>query len=315
MRDPLSRDFSALQSTQDSWIHRVRENFHQLLAPARIFSSAANGAPLHLLSFERSETSGSARTASLLTHAALLSGILLLNFSSRVPGPPGPPPDPIPRLGLTFFPIPEDSHFGRPSLGKKSGGGEEDPRPARHGLLPPGSFMPLAPPRLPLKAESALAVPVSVLDPNAPQFPAPVTDIGLSWMKEDSDSAGPGRNHGMGSGKNGGVGDDDGPGAGQGEAYNGRYANVASLPSCAYCPDPEYTDEAREAKLQGHVLLKVLVGADGRASQVRIVQGIGLGLDERAAQAIRGWKFVPGQDASRRPVSAWITVEAIFRLF
>ena len=315
MRDPLSRDFSALQPAQDSWIHRVRDNFQQLLTPARIFPSAANGAPLHLISFRRSVITGGARTASLLTHAVLLSGILLMNFSSRVQGPPGPRPVLIPHESPTFFPVPEDSHFGRPSLGKKSGGGEVDLRPARHGLLPPGSFQPLAPPRLPLKAEAALAVPVSVLDLNAPQLPAPVTDLGLPWMKKDSDSAGPGKNRGIGPGKNGGVGDDDGPGAGQGVAYNGPYANVVCLPRCAYCPDPQYTDEAREAKLQGKVTLQVLVGADGRAAQVRIVQGIGLGLDERAALAIRGWKFVPAQDAGRRAVPAWVTVEAIFRLF
>jgi periplasmic protein TonB len=311
MRDPLLRDFSAFQASQESWIHRVRENFLQLLTPARIFPTAANGAPLHLLSLKRSE----ARAASLLTHAALLSGILLLNFSSRIPRPPRPGPDLIPPQSLTFFPVPDDSQFGRPSLGKKSGGGEEDPKPARHGFLPPGSSMPLAPPRLPVNNEPILPVPMSVLDLNAPQLPAPVTNLGLPWMKNDSDSAGPGKNHGIGAGKNGGIGDDDGPGAGQGGAYDGPYANVLSMPRCAYCPDPQYTDEAREAKLQGKVTLQVLVGADGRPAEIRIVQGIGLGLDERAAQAIRTWKFVPAQDAARRPFPTWVTVEAIFRLF
>jgi protein TonB len=63
------------------------------------------------------------------------------------------------------------------------------------------------------------------------------------------------------------------------------------------------------------VTLQVLVGADGRAAQIRIVQGIGMGLDERAEQAIRGWKFVPAQDAARHPVAHWVTVEAVFRLF
>lgn len=315
MRDPLSRDFSALQPSQDSWVHRVRDNFHQLLTPARIFPLSANGAPLHLLSLKRSETLGGARAVSLLTHAALLCAILLLKFTSHGPLDKGKILELASHSGLTYFQVPDDSRFGRPSLGKKGGGGEEDPRPARHGFLPPGSSVPLAPPRLPLKEESALPVPVSVLDLNAPKFSAPVTDIGLPWMKEDSDSAGPGKDHGIGSGKHGGVGDGDGPDAGQGEAYNGRYANVVSLPRCAYCPDPQYTDEASEAKLQGKVTLQVLVSADGRAAEVRIVQGIGLGLDERAAQTIRNWKFVPAQDAGCRPIPAWVTVEAVFRLF
>lgn len=315
MRDPLSRDFSSFRQSQDSWLRRFRENFRQLFTPARIFPSSANGAPLHVLSFRRSETAGGARTASLLTHLALVFGILLLHFSTHVPGDSSVGPETIRHRGLTFFRAPADGQFGRPSLGKKSGGGEEDTRPARHGFLAPGSSMPLAPPRRPMDAQPVLPVTASVFDSNAPQFAMPVTNLGIPWMKNDSDSAGPGKNHGFGSGKKGGMGDDEGPGAGQGEAYNGLYANAASLPSCAYCPDPQYTDEAREAKLQGKVTLRVLVGADGRAAQIRIVQGIGLGLDERAAQAIRSWKFVPAHDAGRHTVPAWVTVETIFRLF
>jgi len=111
------------------------------------------------------------------------------------------------------------------------------------------------------------------------------------------------------------MGDEEGPGAGHGTADGGPYANVLSLPQCAYCPDPQYSDEAREAKLQGAVTMLVLVGTDGRASQIRVARGIGLGLDDRAVQAIRGWKFVPALDASRRAVPVWVTVEAVFRLF
>jgi protein TonB len=86
-------------------------------------------------------------------------------------------------------------------------------------------------------------------------------------------------------------------------------------PVARTAPIRKYTDEAREAKLQGKVTLRVLVSVDGRASQIRIVQGIGLGLDERAEQAIRGWRFVPARDGARHLVPAWVTVEAVFRLF
>jgi len=131
-------------------------------------------------------------------------------------------------------------------------------------------------------------------------------------MKNNSDSTGPGKKHSIGAG--GGMGDDEGPGAGRGDSYGGPYANVATLPQCVYCPDPQYTDEAREAKLQGKVTLRVLVSAGGRAAQVQIIQGIGMGLDERAMETVRGWKFVAARDAARRNVPAWITIELIFRL-
>jgi len=315
MRDPLLRSFSSLPSSSDSWFLRVRDNLRQLFTAAPLFPSSANGAPIHLPGFKTSATAGRARTLSFIVHVGLLAGILLLNIQSRTQRIARTGPELVARDAPKYFPPSAAATFGRPSLGKTSGGGEDDPRPARHGLLAPGSSIPLAPPRLPQNPHPELPVPVAVFDVNAPQFSKLISDLGLPWMKDDSNSAGPGKRHGIGAGKNGGMGDDDGPGAGQGEAYNGAYANVLSSPKCAYCPDPTYTDEAREARLQGAVTLVVLVGADGRASQIRIVRGIGLGLDERAVQAIRGWKFVPALDASRRAVPSWVTVEAVFRLF
>ena len=160
-----------------------------------------------------------------------------------------------------------------------------------------------------------MPVPPTIFDPAAAPVLTSVNKIGLPWMKDDTGSPGPGDSDTIGSSSGRTMGDGlrDGPG-GRGESLT-RYREGVTLPRCAYCPDPQYTDEAREAKLQGKVTLQVLVGADGRAAQIRILQGIGLGLDERAAQAIRGWKFVPAQDAGRRPVPAWVTVEAVFRLF
>jgi periplasmic protein TonB len=313
MRDPLSRCFSSLQSSSDSWFLRVRENLRQLFTAVPLFPSSANGAPIHLLACRSASLTRGARTASVVAHVAILCGILLVGVPSRVHKASSPGKDPGARAPFTFYPLPGASKFGRPSAGKSTGGGEDDPRPAKHGLLAPGSSFPLAPPRIPQNPLPELPVPAAVFDAKAPPFSKLVNELGLPWMKDESDSPGPGKKHGIGSGIDGGMGDEEGPGAGQ--ADGGPYANVLSLPKCAYCPDPQYSDEAREAKLQGAVTLLVLVGADGRASQIRIVRGIGLGLDDRAVQAIRGWKFVPALDASRRAVRAWVTVEAVFRLF
>jgi protein TonB len=82
-----------------------------------------------------------------------------------------------------------------------------------------------------------------------------------------------------------------------------------------YCPQPGYTEEARKAKLQGKLLLQVLVGADGRARRVRILQGLGMGLDEQAAETVRGWRFSPARDARKHPVATWVTIETRFQLY
>lgn len=315
MRDPLSREFSALQRSQDSWIRRVRENCRQLFTPARVFPSSANGAPLHLLRLGSSPHASRAQSFSFLTHVALITALAFMAIHSKTfMDPPGISPPKIVEH-LTF-----PAHFFAPSTdttpdpGSGSGGGRV-PIPATTGNLLPTSSIQLVRPSLPPKQDENMPVPPTIFDPAAAPVLTSINKIGLPWMKDDTGSPGPGDSDTIGSRNGHTMGDGlrDGPG-GQGESQLRYHAGV-TLPRCAYCPDPQYTDEAREAKLQGKVTLQVLVGADGRAAEIRIVQGIGLGLDERAAQAIHGWKFVPAQDAGRRAVPAWVTVEAIFRLF
>jgi len=171
----------------------------------------------------------------------------------------------------------------------------------------------LAPPRLPDNANHALPIATTIFDAQAPAVVEQQNDVGLPWMVDKTNSGGSG-DRGIGTGKEGGMGDGEGPGGGQGGSGQ-SYSRGVSLPTCFTCPYPIYTDEARQTKIQGTVTLRVLVGTDGRASDIRVVRGIGFGLDERAAQTVRGWKFKPARDASQHPVAAWITVEAVFRLF
>jgi periplasmic protein TonB len=314
MRDPLSRLFSFSRSSPDSWLHRVGDNIYQVLAPVRAFPSSANGAPLHLLTGPRIRVADRSRTISFLMHALLVAGIVYLGAHPPIAEPTGTRVEIPLHHPLTFVPPTGLADFGHASLGIKSGGGENDSRPARHGLLAPPPSMPILPPRQAVKDNPELPVLSSVFAANAPQVPLAITNLGLPWMKENPNTAGPGKDHGFGSGQEGGMGDEAGPGAGQGDTYNGPYGNRISLPACAYCPDPQYTDAAREAKLQGKVTLRVLVGADGRASQIQVIQGIGMGLDERAGQSVQTWRFVPAHDGAHRAVPMWVTIEVVFRL-
>jgi len=315
MRDPLSREFDSLQQSQDSWFHRVRDNFHQLFTPTRGFPSSANGAPIHFLKWERSPRAGCAQSASLVTHAAIISALAIVAMH-----PPGPKRDPVPpgQKISNYFPLPAkllDSLRGQDPSGGSGHGSGHDLLPATQGNPPPRSSIQILKPTLPQNRNLQLPTPPTILDASAPRILAAVDNMGLPWMPDPNNSSGRGRGHTIGDGPAGdSIGDTPGDGIGQ-DPTPGFYKPGTTLPSCAYCPDPQYTDEAREAKLQGKVTLQVLVGADGRAARIRIVQGIGLGLDERAEQAIRGWKFVPAHDAARRSVAAWVTVEAVFRLF
>ncbi len=173
--------------------------------------------------------------------------------------------------------------------------------------------MALLPPHLPDGRPHALVVPVAIADADAPEISRPVNDAGLPWMKDRNNLEGAGE-HGIGVGHDRGLGDGLGDGSGVGNDA-GPYALVATQVVCKYCPDPLYSDEARKAKLQGLVTMRVLVGADGRVRNVQVTRGLGLGLDENAIQAARNWQFMPPRDAARRPVATWITIETVFRLF
>lgn len=86
------------------------------------------------------------------------------------------------------------------------------------------------------------------------------------------------------------------------------------MPQVIYDPEPDYTEEARRMKHQGNVLLACVVGTDGRVHDARVQRALGLGLDEKAIEAVRKWKFVPSS-YNGKPVAVKIMVEVNFRMY
>jgi len=80
-----------------------------------------------------------------------------------------------------------------------------------------------------------------------------------------------------------------------------------------YTPQPDYTEEAREARREGVCTLSLIVGLDGRTSNIVVVKKLGLGLDEKAVEAVRQWKFEPGRRYGR-PVLTHLTLSIQFKL-
>lgn len=122
-------------------------------------------------------------------------------------------------------------------------------------------------------------------------------------------------------GNHGGVGIGNGlPGPGIGPADSGpagisRNPNDPKItpPVLIYKEEPEFSEQARKAKYQGTVLLSIEVDASGHPRNVRVVRGLGLGLDEKAIEAVSRWRFRPGVQ-NGNPVVTSATVEVNFRL-
>jgi len=86
-----------------------------------------------------------------------------------------------------------------------------------------------------------------------------------------------------------------------------------TAPACLYCPPPDYTDPAREARFNGTVLLQLTVSEHGRTSEARVFRGLPFGLNEAAKRAVHDWQFKPASKDGE-PVACMVMMEATFRL-
>ena len=217
---------------------------------------------------------------------------------------------------LTYIPIPlgqEVPHGG-------GGGDDRGPLQASHGTPPKFSKEQLTPPAIIVPNPSPkLQVDPTVLGP--PQIKLPQSNqLGdLLSPNMAAPSSGTGSLRGIGHGTGTGLGSGDGAGVGPGSeaGFGGgpfRPGNGVSAPRAIYDPDPEYSDEARRAKHQGIVVLSLIVDRSGRARNIRIMRALGMGLDEKAIEAVQKWQFAPGMKDGH-PVAVEVNVEVNFRLY
>jgi len=197
------------------------------------------------------------------------------------------------------------------------------PRPASQSIPP-------ARPRRPRPIEAAprpVEAPPAFLPNHAlPPVVAPVvsfasdgqTVAGLLDSTASEPSQGPGSGGGVGSGEGTGLGEGTGPGIGPGSGGGtggGPYRQGSGIepPRLVREVRPRYTEEARRRTVEGEVVVEIVVRSDGRVGDVRILQRLGSGLDDRAVEAVRQWLFEPAQRLGV-PVDVLVEVAVEFRL-
>lgn len=204
------------------------------------------------------------------------------------------------------------------------GGGDHARLPAPKGRLPKVAMRQITPPAIIMRNERPkLAVePTVVVPPQVHVAENHMPNLGTSTaspMPAAPPSNGTGSGGGIGSGSGGGVGVGHGPGvgAGSGGGIGGGVYKVGggiSAPQATSAPDPDYTEEARRAKKQGTCVLWLIVDAAGRPRDIKVVRGLGLGLDAKALEAVRQWRFQPALKDGK-PVDVQISVEVEFHLY
>ena len=222
--------------------------------------------------------------------------------------------------GLDVTPIDISPYMSKlPSGASKAGGGgganDHTLTPPTKGKLPKFKWTQFTPPQVVIQNPNPkLAMDPALLGPPDLKVPSPnMSNFGDPLATALSDSLGHGNGTGIGSGSGGGLGPGEGGGTGGGAFRAG--VNGVGVPVCLYCPIPQYSDEARKAKYQGTVVLQVTITTDGRAINISVVKGPGLGLEEKAIEAVKGWKFKPAVGPNGRSVPTIVPIEVTFRLY
>lgn len=226
----------------------------------------------------------------------------------------------VPLLTVDVAPYEPKAPPAREAMGGGGGGGDRSPLPASKGRLPKAALKQFTPPMAVVQNVNPKLVmePTIIVPPNVSLPQVNMAQYGDPLAKIGPPSNGPGSGGGIGSGIGGGVGSGTGPGFGPGEGggVGGgvfRVGGGVSAPMLIYKVEPEYSEEARKAKYQGTVVLYVEVDPNGRARNLQVVRSLGLGLDEKAIEAVMKWKFRPGMKDGR-PVTVAATIEVNFRL-
>jgi protein TonB len=200
------------------------------------------------------------------------------------------------------------------------GGGDRSPTPASKGKLPRLADKQFVPPMAVVHNPDPKLVmePTLIIQPDANIPKVNMDVLGDPLAKSGIASNGTGSGGGIGSGPGGGVGSGRGPGFGPGSGGNmggGAYriGGGVSPPSVILKVEPEYSEEARKAKFQGTVILFVVVDEKGNPRELKVIRPLGLGLDQKAIEAVEKWKFRPGMKDGK-PVAVQATIEVNFRL-
>ncbi len=299
----------------------------EALPRAELFGASPGSNPRH----------GVPLLASSALHAAIVAFAVLI-ASLGVSAPQASPREPSKPARLVFLALPGPGGGG-------GGGGLKQPKPAaraeQKGTNKMRSPVPIqrvarreptkveqprpTPPPRPVEKPAEPAPAPARTDP-APPVAAPVATVpadpkdqaGVLTEAPPVGSRGSGEGGGSGTGTGTGVGEGDGSGIGPGSGGGtggGPYRPGSGItpPELLQEVKPDYTEEARRRNLEGEVVLEIVVRRDGSVGNMRLLHGLGGGLDQRAMDAVRRWRFAPARRHGT-PVDVLVEVAVEFKV-
>jgi len=265
--------------------------------------------------WSKDENFGTSQMLAVGLHIAAIGLLVIPLFTNVLPASTEAKNKQVSVTPLDISPYVAKLPAGNDKAGGGGGGNNHTLTPTSKGKLPKFSYTQFTPPQAKIEnLDPKLAMDPSLLGPpdlkvmnnNMPNFGDPLA-------KNVTDSLGNGNGTGIGSGSGGGLGPGEGGGTGGGVFRAG--VNGVGTPSCFYQPAPEYSEEARKTKYQGAVVVEGVINLDGRVTEIKVVKGVGMGLDENAVAAVKTWRCKPASGPGGKPVRTLVPIEVTFRLY
>jgi protein TonB len=307
---------------------RIGRALHQSERSSVTASTPAAAAGLFSVFVSRRESraTGVPLALSSTLHAGLFAAVLFLTTAGLTPAAATTANARFESIPLVFVALPgPGGGGGGGGLGQKA----PPPRAEREGHRAMSSPVPVREPPKPVEAapNPPEPKPAPLKAERLPILVAPIIAVPadarsrsgiLDQTTADNDSRGSGSGGGVGTGAGTGIGEGGGSGVGQGSGGGtggGPYRPGSGIepPKLLHEVKPDYTEDARLQRIQGEVVMEIVIRRDGSVGDLRIIRGLGGGLNERAAQAVRQWRFSPARRQAA-PVDVIVEVSVEFKL-
>lgn len=303
---------------RESALRAFASNFRDALFPARLPPLQLTSQPIAVIDPMAVKRDPKTQAISFVTHAAIIGLVVWAGMQARSHIVAAKKEVITP---LTFRPFIPVTVPAPAPMGGGGGGGAHQFVEASKGHLPQiAKTQTLAPqllridhPKLAVEPTVQMPQQVRIADNNMPNMGVPQsTQVAVA-------SQGMGGGSGFGQGLGGGIGAGHGAGIGPGSGggYGGGIMSVGggvAAPQLIHSVHPEFTDEARQANLQGVVSIQLIVDANGNPENIQVVRHLGMGLDQKAIEAVRQYKFHPAMYQGR-PVPVRLVVDVDFHLY
>ena len=216
---------------------------------------------------------------------------------------------PVKAVILTDLSVPPPAPPKANAMG--GGGGQRGPTPVTKGTPPKFAEQQIVPPKAPPMVDPKIKIEPTIEVQKDVKMASSLPQIGVANSPIIGMSMGNGSGTGLGSGNGSGLGPGSGGNTGGGPR---RIGGGVSAPQVIYQVEPEFSEEARKAKVAGNVLVNLWVDTNGNPSHVHVIRGVGMGLDEKAVEAVKQYKFKPAME-NGKPVLVELNIEVNFQIF